>query len=32
MNHNVIVSREEWLNARKLLLTRKKNLPGLVTN
>jgi predicted dithiol-disulfide oxidoreductase (DUF899 family) len=24
VNHNAIVSREEWLNARKLLLTRGK--------
>jgi predicted dithiol-disulfide oxidoreductase (DUF899 family) len=26
MNHNPIVSREEWLTARKLLLTREKEL------
>ena len=26
MDHNPIVSREEWLNARKLLLTREKEL------
>ncbi|MFZ0681230.1 DUF899 domain-containing protein [Candidatus Binatus sp.] len=26
MNHNPIVSREEWLDARKLLLTREKEL------
>jgi predicted dithiol-disulfide oxidoreductase (DUF899 family) len=26
LNHNPIVSREEWLTARKLLLTREKEL------
>jgi len=30
--HNPVVSRDEWIDARKQLLVRRKNLPGSMTH